>query len=423
MIRHRANRLPCRILAVAIHFVACDADSPALDVVAQRLPGPTLLNEVVVDPPASDGPWEFVELVGPPANALQGFWLLVLEGDAESNPGWLDRIVDLGSPCDGGCRLGANGIALLTPPTGRGALDPRTTVIASLPASGLENGSLSVVLAECDAAPEPGDLDPNDAHTLLLPLGCSLVDAIAWTDGDAEDSTYGVQISTADPGAATRLDGDAPLEAAAWFSGSLVGETDSLRYADADCPTLTPGGPNSHCDSEVSPLSTQEGERPTESELSDAQVARTTLPEGTAILAGGQSNWDSSLVSAIEPDLGASGASPDRPSEARQVRPPSACSVAYVADHTPFDRRFPWYLALVALIPGSRRRSARAVGRPDSASVSWRPNRFYCVSGRHTSSLRRSAQTCSGEAYRYCSCRLSIPAMTPPRGVPSDSAR
>ncbi len=293
---------PAAGMLAVIPCIACDTRFPAPGQLMQRLPGAVLLSEVVADPPGSDGPWEFVELEGPAGNSLEGHYLLFVEGDAESNPGTVDRVVDLGRHCEGGCRLGSNGVALFTSSGGHKTLDGAATEALGFSSNALENGSLSLLLADCDASPQAGDLDPDDAGSLGLPADCTLLDAVAWTDGDVGDFTYGPRISTQDPSAACRSgELHRALDAAAWFSGQLAGEPNSLEFVDSSCLTLTPGASNAAC----SPESGASAATPGNAGVAGAAGAASSGEPGddtgagarpTVALAGGESGWEHSLV-------------------------------------------------------------------------------------------------------------------------------
>jgi hypothetical protein len=220
-----------------------------------------LLSEIEVNPPtAADDPWEYIEIRGPDGASLAGYQVLVVDGDG-GGEGLVDQVVDLGTACsDDPCALGANGLAIIKPPSGGHATPPATTVFGDpqlgVFGGGIENGTLSVLLV---AGPvlftEGNDYDANDDGTLELPPGDTIVDAVGWTDGDASDLVYGgVSLvgGGSPPDAATRFAGDdTPLTASAWYHGDLAGNASTTSYdadaVSADFPAggrLTPGAPN-----------------------------------------------------------------------------------------------------------------------------------------------------------------------------------
>src|SRR6187549_2017670 len=86
-----------------------------------------LLSEIEVNPPtAADDPWEYIEIRGPDGASLAGYQVLVVDGDG-GGEGLVDQVVDLGTACsDDPCALGANGLAIIKPPSGGHATPPAT---------------------------------------------------------------------------------------------------------------------------------------------------------------------------------------------------------------------------------------------------------------------------------------------------------
>jgi hypothetical protein len=234
----------------------------ALALVVPRLAAAAvLLNEIEVNPPtAADDPWEYIEIRGPEGASLAGYQVFVVDGDG-GGEGFADQVVDLGTACNGDtCTLGSNGLAIVKAPSGGHTTPPATTVIGDpqlgVFGGGIENGTLSVLLV---AGPAPltegNDYDTNDDGTLELPPADTIVDAVAWTDGDAGDLVYGgVSLvgGGSPPDAATRFAGDdTPLAASAWYHGDLSGNASTTSYdpgaVSADFPSggrLTPGAAN-----------------------------------------------------------------------------------------------------------------------------------------------------------------------------------
>ena len=219
-------------------------------------PGFVLLNELKVNPPGDDGPFEFVELRGTPGWAAEDLFLMVIEGDAGGDPGRLELLVELS-----GIPLGANGILVIVGEGHPYDLPPAATVVTNeaFGASGgaLENGSISVLLASCPWAPSEGrDLDKGDNGTLeQLPFGTVILDAVGWRGNEDGNWVYGgAEVYQPDsmPDAAGRFPGnDSPTNAAAWFSADLAdGGGAELRYgvpASENFPwgtVMTPGHPN-----------------------------------------------------------------------------------------------------------------------------------------------------------------------------------
>jgi len=218
-----------------------------------------LLNELKVNPPGPvDNPFEFVEIKGAAGALLTNVYLLVIEGNIESNPGTLNLAVNLSST-----HLGSNGLLVVVATNNPYAIPSNTTVVTdprlSAPGGGLGNGSISFLLVSSPSAFKDGkDLDAGNNGVLEgLPNGTTILDAVAWSDGDTNDVVYGGVVLAQNgpaPDAATRFpSNNVPQSAAAWFFGELDGTNGATSIYDvlnvsSNFPfgaVLTPGGANS----------------------------------------------------------------------------------------------------------------------------------------------------------------------------------
>ncbi|MCA1589282.1 MAG: hypothetical protein LC734_02600, partial [Acidobacteria bacterium] len=91
--------------------------------------GQILLNEVVVNPPGTDDPCEYVELIGPPGAATTGLYFVSLEGD--TNKGLATAVLQFGNATTPGPNLGSNGLLVVigTDPCGSRTYPAGTTVV------------------------------------------------------------------------------------------------------------------------------------------------------------------------------------------------------------------------------------------------------------------------------------------------------
>ncbi len=195
-----------------------------------------ILNEIVVNPPSTDNPYEYIELKAPKNQVLNRIQLVVFEGDNSiTNPtqgGIADFVVNLN-----GVSVGSNGIVVVKSPTGGHASHPQTISLfdARFDNAGgfLEGGTISFALVS-GAVPliETSDYDTNDDGILDLPAGSVLVDAVGWTDGGAADVVYGsvsLNQSAGNPDAATRFPTNtSPFDVGAWYNGDLDGIANGL---------------------------------------------------------------------------------------------------------------------------------------------------------------------------------------------------
>lgn len=208
-----------------------------------------LLNEMLVNPPGSDEPFEFIELKGTPGSTLNNIYVVVFEGDSGS-AGNADLVIPLN-----GLTIGANGLIFIGTSLGYPSIPSETvfidTLLFGLPI--LENGSTTFAVM---FSPIPilrnVDYDTNNDGVLDLPVGAQLQDAVGWTNGDLTALIYGGVIltqSAGTPDAAVRFfDNTTPLSAAAWYNGDII-DLDSFDPLEvsSNIPQgsgLTPGNIN-----------------------------------------------------------------------------------------------------------------------------------------------------------------------------------
>ncbi len=217
-----------------------------------------LLNELKVNPPgAEDAPYEFVELLGPPNFYLSNIFLVVLEGNSESDPGVARAVIDLT-----GTQLGSGGMLTVLGDGHPYGLPGGTRVVLapqlSQPGGALGNGSVSFLLVSSPGPlVEGADLDAGDNGMAEgLPAGTTVLDSLGWLDGGNNDALYtpaALTQTNGTPDAATRWPGNTNANAAsAWFNNDLLGPSpDTLAYEDLGGSTnfpygtrLTPGAIN-----------------------------------------------------------------------------------------------------------------------------------------------------------------------------------
>jgi hypothetical protein len=229
-----------------------------------------LLNEVRHNPVGSpDSPYEYVELRCTPNGLLTGYQFVAFEGDFDSTTdagsngprGVADRVLDLG-----GYACGSNGLVYIRATNGATpSQDPATTEVAwaalDTGTSPLENATTTFALIKGGTVLAQGtDYDTNDDHTLELPNGAAIVDAVgtfAQSDGGVDFVYGGVTIALAngaEPEAVVRLPNNADaLSAAAWYGGRLAGTDGNAVDFDSAAvttnfpsgsPKLTPGAAN-----------------------------------------------------------------------------------------------------------------------------------------------------------------------------------
>ena len=216
-----------------------------------------LLNELRVNPPGIDGPCEFVELRGPPNAWLTNIYFLSVAGKPKDNPGTAEFVANLS-----GAMLGSNGLLLLSGVGPSYSLQSGTRLLTDTrfnAGNGVLNNSAAsfLLVSSPESIREGRDLDSGNNGLLeKLSDGTTILDAVAWTDGDNNAVAYGGAVVSTNlpvPDAAVRFTrNNTPQSAAAWYYGSLLGTNPAVVNFDAGAVStnfphgamLTPGALN-----------------------------------------------------------------------------------------------------------------------------------------------------------------------------------
>lgn len=213
-----------------------------------------LLNEVKVNPPGNDNPFEFIELKGTPGSSITNTYLLILEGDSGS-AGNADLVIRLNN-----ITLGSNGLYFIGTSLGYTITPPtilRDTLIFGIPGGVIENGSSTFMLVYSTTPIVYGlDYDTNNDGVLELPAGASILDSFGWISSGVTDAVLYtaavVSQSNGTPDGAVRFYGNTVANsAAAWYCGDLTGTGASGTFdaleVSFNFPTggaMSPGGHN-----------------------------------------------------------------------------------------------------------------------------------------------------------------------------------
>ena len=217
-----------------------------------------VFSELKVNPPGTNpAPWEFVEIKGPAGTLLTNIYFVAVESRGGKNPGQANLVVNLTSS-----RIGSSGLLVIGAANNPYAIAPTTGYVGdprfNQPGGVLGNHSQSFLLV---SSPQPilegADLDSGDNGTLEgLPDGSTIMDSVAFSDGDTNDVFYTsavLSLPLSAPDAAIRFPiNPTPQSLAAWFFGALGGASgDSLVFdstgLSANFPAgavLTPGQTN-----------------------------------------------------------------------------------------------------------------------------------------------------------------------------------
>jgi hypothetical protein len=192
-----------------------------------------LLNEVKVNPPGDDNPFEFIELKGPAGSTISNTYLLILESDSGS-AGNADLVIRINN-----VTLGSNGLYFIGTSLGYTVNAPtimKDTLIFGIPGGILEAGSATFMTVYSTVPIVYGlDYDTNNDGVLELPVGASIIDSFGWISSGATGAIlYTPAVlsqSIGTPDAAVRFYGNTVANsAAAWYCGDLIGTASSSTF-------------------------------------------------------------------------------------------------------------------------------------------------------------------------------------------------
>src|SRR5439155_21112234 len=89
--------------------------------------GQVVINEVIINPPGTDAPNQYIELRGAPNQVLAlGTYFLAVEGDTNGNPGTVQDVFDLSCKA-----IGGNGFLVLLQKTNNYVTAPGSAVLVN----------------------------------------------------------------------------------------------------------------------------------------------------------------------------------------------------------------------------------------------------------------------------------------------------
>jgi len=326
------------------------------------------LNELVIDPPGADGNNEFIEITGQPCANLAGLYLAAIEGDSESNPGSVDRILNFLTLCGNQpCQLGPSGDLVVTATNGwqRPKESNATWVFSNaLVGGGLENGTTTLMLLECTVPPIAGsDWDPGDTGILQLLSTCRALDSLSWLDRTAGDFAYSTTKIGPKPSPQGSVRCIGPDATPWWYFGALSNDlqgiifTGTLSIGSKSAAALTPGMPNdciaeapladaaTFSDASDSVVLESPKDKPIDASTSDVnpqesaneagQLSATSVDGGSSPILSGSSKWWEPDTVGTWPDSGATfdaspltGSSDSTGSKGVPAIPQASCSLA-----------------------------------------------------------------------------------------------
>jgi len=181
--------------------------SAQVNIVTDDFAVPTLINEILFDPPSTDTSKEYIELRGTLAATLPaGTYLVAIEGDSTTNPGNIQDIFDLS-----GKQFGTNGLLVLLQKGNSYTVNPNAGVFTNTGtgtgwgngtssslghiggATDIENGSVSFLLIQTNTAPTlSNDIDSNDDGIADGDTysNWTVLDSVGVLDGGTTDKAY-----------------------------------------------------------------------------------------------------------------------------------------------------------------------------------------------------------------------------------------
>lgn len=232
------------------------------------------ISEILFNPPSTDAPNEFVELVGTPSSTIPAnTYLVFIEGDSGTSTGDVQNIFSLG-----GLNFGSNGfLVLLQGSTGytsngsaqtiTGAATGWTGVAgwsADSSATDIENSSFTALLIQTATPPSlSDDVDAGNDGIIDAPFSTNwtILDQVAVTDaatdvayalvvfsepGTVAGSPAGADIITftSTPNYVGRFNGTTSNTAADWFGGGLEGTAPNFTLVAGEThPAAQDGAP------------------------------------------------------------------------------------------------------------------------------------------------------------------------------------
>jgi len=219
-----------------------------------------VISEILINPPGTDAPNEYIELRGPPNQLLAlGTYLVAIEGDTNGNPGTVQNVFDLS-----GKQLGGNGFLVLLQKTNSYVVNSNATLLINTdkgPGFGngssssighrgennqtdLENGSATYFLIQAPTPPAIGaDIDSDNDGVPDGPIfgSWTILDSIGILDDSGlGDIAYGAINFRRNPAATAsgtivsvsfnpdyvaRANNSIGSTSAAWLAGSSLGGT------------------------------------------------------------------------------------------------------------------------------------------------------------------------------------------------------
>ena len=147
------------------------------------------LNEVMLDPPGTDTPHNYIEIRGAANTALTNTYVVTIEGDGSSNVGRVDEVVDIST-----FSTGSNGYFVAAQTGNFYDINADAVVGLDLFSGDVESQSHTIMLIQSSSAPSTGDdIDTDDDGTPdgSTYTGWTVLDSVALLkDNDSSLEAY-----------------------------------------------------------------------------------------------------------------------------------------------------------------------------------------------------------------------------------------
>lgn len=155
------------------------------------------LNEVMLDPPGTDTPHNYIEVRGPASTPLTNMYIVTIEGDGDSDEGNVDEVVDISS-----LSTGSNGFLVAAQTGNFYNINPNATVVLDLftgSSGDVESQSHTIMLIQTATPPSTGDdIDPDQDGTPDGTVwdGWTVLDSVTLLRDNSQSATRAVAYST-----------------------------------------------------------------------------------------------------------------------------------------------------------------------------------------------------------------------------------
>lgn len=160
----------------------------------QLVSGQFYLNEVMIDPPGTDTPHNYIEIRGAASTPLTNMYVVTIEGDGDSDEGRVDEVIDIST-----FSTGTNGYFVAAQTGNFYNINPAATVGLDLFSGDVESQSHTIMLIQTTTPPSTGnDIDSDEDGTPDGSVwdGWTVLDSVTLLKDNSQSTTRAVAYST-----------------------------------------------------------------------------------------------------------------------------------------------------------------------------------------------------------------------------------